>query len=366
MAIEALVRIDQGGAYANLILPQLLERSDLSDPDRRFVTELVYGTTRMRRACDHLVDRFLLTEVEPAVRAALRLGAYQLAFLDTPAHAALDATVGAVTGPGRSVVNAVLRRVAKAPVEFPDQATTLSYPNWIIDRLSADLGPGAATASLEAMNQPAVTTVRQDGYVQDLASQLVVDAVDVQAGDLVIDLCAAPGGKATAMAAAGATVVAADRRPGRVKLTRANAGAIGAELSLLVADGSAPALRPGCADRVLIDAPCSGLGSLRRRPDARWRIDDDAPERLARLQTELTVAGYGLVRPGGVLTYSVCTLTVAESSGVLDAVLDRVDAELVPPAPQPWSTANDERISMLLPAETDGMVMFQLRKGSSG
>jgi 16S rRNA (cytosine967-C5)-methyltransferase len=365
VAIEALVRIEQGGAYANLILPPLLERSDLSGPDRRFVTELVYGTTRMQRACDHLVDRFLLTEIEPAVRAALRLGAYQLAFLDTPAHAALDATVGAVSGPSRSVVNAVLRRVAKAPIEYPDQATTLSYPDWVVEQLTADLGSEAAISALEAMNRPAVTSVRPDGYVQDPASQLVADAVGAAPGELVVDLCAAPGGKATALAGVGATVVAADRRRSRVELTRTNAATVGAELGLVVADGRAPALRPGCADRVLIDAPCSGLGSLRRRPDARWRIDQEAPERLARLQVELTVAGYELLKPGGTLTYSVCTLTEAESSGVLDAVMGRVDAELEPPIGQPWATADDERISLLLPAETDGMVMFQLRRPTS-
>ncbi|MCP5034583.1 MAG: hypothetical protein GY939_22500 [Actinomycetia bacterium] len=360
MAIEAMVRIDKGGAYANLILPEILERSDLSGPDRRFVTELVYGTTRMQRACDHLVDRFLLSDIEPVVRAALRIGAYQLAFLDTPPHAALDATVGAVSGRGRSVVNAVLRRVAKAPVEYPDQATKLSYPDWIIDRLSTDLGAEAAIAALEAMNRAATTTVRADGYIQDPASELVVDAVGAGPGDRVVDLCAAPGGKSTAMAAAGATVIASDRRPGRVRLTRTNATTVGAELGLVVADGTAPPFRPASVDRVLVDAPCSGLGSLRRRPDARWRIDADAPERLARLQTELTVAGFDLLRPGGVLTYSVCTLTAAESSGVLDAVLSRVTADLMVPAGEPWSTGHDQRISMLLPAETDGMVLFQL------
>lgn len=365
LAIDALVRIEQGGAYANLVLGPLLDRSELGPADRRFVTELVYGATRMKRACDHLVDRFLLNEVEPAVRAALRIGAYQLAYLDTPPHAALDATVGSVPRRARSVVNAVLRRVAKAPVTFPDTGTELSYPDWMVERLTNDLGHEPALAALKAMNQRATTTVRDDGYVQDPASALVATLVGPEPGDLVLDLCAAPGGKATALVGAGARVVAADRRHRRVRLTAGNAERLGASLAVVTADGTAPPFRAGVADRVLIDAPCSGLGSLRRRPDARWRIDADAPERLARLQADLVVAGYRLLRPGGVLTYSVCTLTTIESAGVLDAArvelaqsADRQPEVLALP-PEPWQAQGP--VALLLPADTDGMTLFQLR-----
>jgi 16S rRNA (cytosine967-C5)-methyltransferase len=359
VAIEALVRIDEGGAYANLVLPELLRRSGLGPGDRHFVTELVYGTTRMRRACDHLVGRFVLGEVDPRVRAALRLGAYQIAFLRTPAHAAVAATVGAVGGRGRSVVNAVLRRVAGAPIEYPDRATELSYPDWIVDRLLADIGSDEALAALGAMNGPAGVTVRDDGYTQDAASQLVVRAVGAGPGELVIDLCAAPGGKATGLAGQGALVVAADIRPKRARLLAANAARLGAEVRPLVADGTRPPMRPGAADRVLVDAPCSGLGSLRRRADARWRIDRGAPERLARLQTDLVLAGLDLLRPGGTLTYSVCTLTTVESAGVLAAVLERAPAKVVAPPGPPWRTSGG--IATVLPLDTDGMMLFTLR-----
>lgn len=360
-----MIRIDQGAAYANLVLPELLGRSNLIVEDRHFVTELVYGSTRMRRACDHLVDRFLLDEVDPEVRAALRLGAYQLAFLGTPAHAALDATVDAVKGRGRSVVNAVLRRVAKAPVEYPDRGTELSYPDWIIERLESDLGAEPALAALQAMNERATTSVRDDGYVQDPASQLVVDAVDARPGDLVLDLCAAPGGKATGLVAAGATVVAADLRPKRVGLIARNVAKLDVEVLPVVADGAKPPFRTGSADRVLIDAPCSGLGSLRRRADARWRIDPDAPQRLADLQVGLVTAGFELLKPGGELTYSVCTLTEAEGAGVLRRVLDTVgaDAEVLAPPGGPWS--DDGAVATLLPAETDGMLLFRLARRSA-
>jgi 16S rRNA (cytosine967-C5)-methyltransferase len=361
-AIDALVRIDEGGAYANLVLPRVLEDRGLSQADRRFVTELVYGTTRMRRACDHLIDRFLLGEVEPPIRAALRVGTYQLAFLRTPTHAAVSATVGAVRGRGRSVVNAVLRRVADAEMEFPDRAIELSYPDWIVERLMTDLGPERTEAALMAMNQPAESVTRDDGYVQDRASQMVVEAMGAGPGDLVLDTCAAPGGKATSLAATGATVVAGDLRPGRVRLTAGNVTRLEADVALVVADGRHQPFRPGQADKVLVDAPCSGLGSLRRRADARWRIDADAPERLAELQVDLVLAGLELLRPGGQLTYSVCTLTSAESTGVLDTVLERarnrVEATVLDPPGKPWST--DGRVAALLPGETDGMLLFRL------
>jgi len=218
LAIEAMVRIDRDEAYANLVLPPMLDRSDLAERDRAFVTELVYGTTRMMRACDFLTQRFVLSKIEPQVRAALRIGAYQLHYLDTPRHAAVSATVGAVKGPGKKVVNAVLRRVADSEVQWPDEATRLSYPNWIVDRLAADLGEHDAAVALEAMNESATAEVRDDGYVQDTASQKIVASMAVGTGDVVLDLCAAPGGKATGLAAAGAVVLAGDLAPHRVEL----------------------------------------------------------------------------------------------------------------------------------------------------
>ena len=166
------------------------------------------------------------------------------------------------------------------------------------------------------MNSPAQVHRRDDGYVQDLSSQLVTDAIDVQAGDLVADLCAAPGGKATDLAARGATVIACDSNRGRVGLLDANRRTLGVEsMHAVVADGRHPPLRPGRFDAVLVDAPCSGLGTLRRRPDARWRIAPSAVPRLVELQRALLDAAAALLRPGGQLVYSVCTLTAAETLG---------------------------------------------------
>jgi 16S rRNA (cytosine967-C5)-methyltransferase len=293
----------------------------------------------------------------------LRLGAYQLAFTDVPAHAAVSATVEAAPRKIQGYLNAVLRRVAEAPTDWPSEGVRLSYPDWIIDRLAEDLGIDVATASLEAMNERPQVTRRADGYIQDLASQWVADLVEPAAGHLVFDAAAAPGGKATAMAEVGAVVVAGDRRPQRVGLLTENRTKLGLDNVLpLLADGVAPPFRPRTFDRVLLDAPCSGLGALRRRPDARWRVDASDVEHLGDVQRRLVDGLVGLVKPGGMFVYSVCTMTRAETVAI-DEHLDRNHpwlAVLAPPG-EPWEPTG--RGAMLLPqaADTDGMYILRVR-----
>lgn len=320
VAIEALERITGSGAFANLVLGPLLDRSKLEGRDRGMVTEMVYGTTRMQRALDHLIDQFLLDEVDHHARSALRLGAYQIHFMNIPTFAAVDATVGASRKRIRGLVNAVLRKVADAPQDWPSDAVRLSYPDWIVAQLTADLGPNTALEALAAMNEAATTSTREDGYVQDPASQQVVAMLNAQPGELILDLCAAPGGKATGLAASGANVVAGDLHTKRARLVRGNAATTGSVVAALAADARAFPAREACADAVLLDAPCSGLGSLRRRADARWRIDADAPARLGAIQRDLLRAAATLVKPGGRLLYSVCTLTAAETTDVVSAL----------------------------------------------
>ncbi|MEJ5255701.1 MAG: transcription antitermination factor NusB [Acidimicrobiales bacterium] len=363
LAVEALVRIDEEGAYANLALPPLLARSGLSDRDRRFVTELVYGVTRMRRACDWLVDRFVAREPDPTARAWLRVGAYQLEFLRTPPHAAVSATVEAAPRRLRGLLNAVLRRVATVEPDWPDDATRLSYPDWLVERLRADLGPETARAALEQMNLPATVTRRADGYVQDLASQWVAEAVEAHPGDRVLDVAAAPGGKATGIARAAGMVVATDIRPGRAGIVVGNADRLGLQnVAVAVADGLRPPFREASFDRILVDAPCSGLGTLRRRPDARWRVREHQVAQLAELASRLVEAAVPLLRPGGLLVYSVCTLTRAETIEV-DEKIAASHPDLTPlPLPEgPWSPHG--RGGLLLPqaAGTDGMFLLRLR-----
>lgn len=360
VAFSVLQRIDHEGAYANLVLGPELERSGLGERDRRFATDLVYGTTRMRRACDGLIERFLRQEPEPAVRTLLRMGAYQSVYAGVPAHAAVDQTVALAPHRARGFVNAVLRRVATTPMSWPSDAMRLSYPDWLFQRLVADLGHADAIGAMEAMNEPPPVTERDDGYVQDLGSQWVAAAVHAEPGEFVLDTCAAPGGKATAIAQGGAVVVAADIRANRVGLVRSNALALGATSVLpCTADATQPPFEANTFHHVLIDAPCSGLGTLRRRADARWRITEADIHELAHLQQRILTASAPLVRPGGSLTYSVCTLLAAESidhpvPDGFEVVTDR-PAGVWRPFGHGWRVLPHD-------ADTDGMVLLRYRK----
>ena len=192
-------------------------------------------------------------------------------------------------------------------MEWPNDAVRLSYPDWIVDATAAPSSATTPSAAMARMNEPAPVSVRDDGYRQDLASQWVAAAVEAAPGERILDLCAAPGGKATAMAANGAYVSRADLQMHRADSIQRRAGASSATRSRRH-------FAPGSFDKVLIDAPCSGLGALRRRADARWRITE-ARRRTSwrRCSGASSPAAAPLVRPGGWLVYSVCTLTAEES-----------------------------------------------------
>lgn len=342
VAWSALVRIGRDGAFANLVVPHLLDSSELSREDRAFVTDLVYGTTRMRRKCDAAIDRFITSEPEPPIRDLLRLGAYQLLVAGVPPHAAVSATVDVAPRRVRGFVNAVLRRIAATPTVSDELAVELSYPDWIVERFGREMDALDARAALEAMNQPALMHRRDDGYVQDLSSRWVVDSTGARPGDLVLDVCAGPGGKATGIARSGATVTASDLQVHRARLVDRNARDLGVDVAVVAADGCRPPFRKESFDIVLLDAPCSGLGALRRRADARWRIKPDDLETLVDLQRRLIRSSVELVRPGGVFVYSVCTITSAESidHGTPDGFrpIGREGDDRLPPLDPIWRT----------------------------
>ena len=353
IAVRLLDRIEGDGAFANLVLAS----AELPERNAGLITELTYGVTRMRRALDHLIDGFVSDPPDLTTRNLLRIGAYQLHMMDIPAYAAVSETVQATRRRQRGFVNAVLRRVADVEPVWPTEAVRLSYPDWMVEQLEADLGVDDAHAALEQMNRPATVETRPDGYTQDRASQWVAELVDPQPGDRVLDMCAGPGGKATALASSPATVVAADHRRHRASLVAANAAKTASLLAgVVTADGRHAPFPPDTFDRVLVDAPCSGLGVLGRRADARWRVKPDDIEELARLQTELVRAAFTLVRPGGVVIYSVCTMTAAETTAIDNAVAQEHPKAVPIPISDPrWRP--HARGALILPQDhnTDGM-----------
>jgi 16S rRNA (cytosine967-C5)-methyltransferase len=348
VAAQIVERVFEEGAFADRAFRGAAERLD--PRDRAFAQQLAYGTVQRVRTLDHAIEtlgRRPVRKLDPPVRAALRLGAYQLAYMDrVPQHAAVHESVELVRGAGleRAVpfTNAVLRRLAEGlpgllarlHEETPVAAALLhSYPDWVAETWWRELGPDDARALMRAQNEPPEVAVRtpdgprvvdsippdwlESGYAwpQSRGSQLAGAAVGARPGERVLDLCAAPGGKATQLAAAGAEVVAVEKHPGRARELEANARRLRADLAVVCADALELPPDLGGFDRVLVDAPCSGLGVLNSRPDLRWR-----GEPLPDLQLDLLRAAAERVRPGGTITYSVCTVNRAENEDVVDAI----------------------------------------------
>ena len=362
IAIQCLYRIDETNGFANIILPNLLEGRSLDQRDKNLITEIVYGTTRMRRSLDWVIDRYLSVPPPTKLRSSLRAGAYQILYMRVPSHAAVSATVSASSKKNKSIVNAILRRISEeARINWPNEGTRLSYPEWIIELLIRDLGKKNAFEMLEKMNEAPSVSVRDDGYRQDLASQWITDIIGVSEQDLILDMCSAPGGKATALATQARKVVACDINESRHKLMHENKTNLSlGNLTQVVSDGRSAPFSSHVFDHILVDAPCSGLGVLHRRADSRWRIKERDVKNLGKLQVELLDSSVRLLKDGGVLSYSVCTVTNQETVDVVKS-LENLHPNLIPEKlfHERWRKIGNGL--QILPQDfgTDGMSMFQ-------
>lgn len=322
-AFRIVRRVNEHGAYADRALGS--ETRGLDARDRAFAQQLAFGTVQRRAALDHVIAAYVERDPPAAARAALQLGLYQLLFLDGVApHAAVGESVELIAGQRASgMVNAVLRRVAADGFRFPSDDTpegaaiVHSHPRWIVDLWWDWLGPQETRALLAAGNRPPERAQRisPNGVVvhQSSASQLVSTLVDPQPGERVLDLCAAPGNKTSHLAALMGNegeVVAYEHHEGRAAALERRCRELGATNVAVVCADAATA--SGSFDRVLLDAPCSGLGTLARHPDLRWRMTPERVEGLRAEQARLLDAAGACVRPGGRLVYSVCTLNPAE------------------------------------------------------
>jgi 16S rRNA (cytosine967-C5)-methyltransferase len=350
-AYDVIRRVFEEEAYADRALASAVE--GLDPRDRALAQRLAYGTVQRARTSDFGIEQLgkrPVRKLDGPVKAALRLGAYQLAFTDQAEHAVVNDTVELVRAAKleRAVAftNAVMRRLAQGfnglVASLPEGPVKESYPDWIAETWTRDFGNETALALMRAQNEPPETAVRivatgetrvvdridpgeiERGEVwpQSRGSQLAGAAVDVQPGERVLDLCAAPGGKTTQLANLAEEVVAVELHPGRARELDETVRRLGfSNIRVVNADArELPAELDGF-DRVLVDAPCSGLGVLAARPDLRWRAKP-----LPELQTELLRVAAERVKPEGAVVYSVCTIAKSENEKVVDAaVSDQVN-----------------------------------------
>lgn len=385
-AFDVLKAVRVQDAYANLALVTALREHGLSGRDAAFATELAAGTIRRQGTYDAIIaactDR-PVANIQAKALDILRLGSHQLLAMRVAPHAAISTSVDLArseVGPGASrFVNAVLRSVSARDLDGwmtqlgADLATRSSHPQWIVDSLTEALGPrsGEIEDLLAADNEaPSVTLVARPGRsdrselpgrptpfspygvildggdpgavpavaqgragVQDEGSQLVAVALAEARIDgrdeRWLDLCAGPGGKAALLAAladgVGAGLVANEVLPHRAELVRRTLAGAAGVTEITPYDGRTPPWQPGSFDRVLVDAPCTGLGALRRRPEARWRKRPGDLRELTALQGDLLASALDLVRPGGVVLYATCSPLLAETRDVVGDLLIRHD-----------------------------------------
>jgi 16S rRNA (cytosine967-C5)-methyltransferase len=412
IAHEILGRVETSDAFADVLLAHRLADTPLSDADQRLATLLTYGTLAWQGRLDHHLAQLAsrpVPELDAPVRVALRLGLFQLIFLErVPVYAAIDSTVSLVRQRGAAgFVNAVLRGAAREPerLTLPDAerdpigrlAVEWSHPAWLVERWAAEMAPEPLIARLAADNQAPHTALRVnrtrttraalaetlaahgvstepgrwspdalvvarggarlrthptyaagDFSFQSEASQLVGLVAGAEAGMHALDACAAPGGKTTHLAeclGGRGLVVGLDPHGAGVRRLAERAHQLGLRDTVRALAGDAR--RPPTTrrfDLVLVDAPCSGLGTLRRHPELRWRRTAADLPRLADLQREVLQALVPLVRPGGVLVYAVCTDTPEETTAVVRDLVARV----------PDLAAEDP--GALLPAEAAALI----------
>ncbi len=364
-AHETIVRVLRDGAFADRALHGAA--GDLDQRERGQAKRLAFGAIQRRLTLDTLIDERVDRELDVEIRAALQIGVYELLFSDgTPKRAAVASAVElAKPNLGFKLVNAVLRQIAEQSdgIKLPSDdtpegaAVRHSHPLWLVKRWWTWLGPNATRALLAAGNRPTDLVLRanglraEDGYVvpgapfdpeipearkvdgpldvlgdpawhegryvaMSYGSMCAARAVDPQPGERILDMCAAPGGKTTHLADlmnGTGTIVALEKHGGRARALRRTCERVGAtNVEVHHADALDFDFEPGSFDRVLLDAPCSGLGTLASHPDLRWRIQERDLREVERLQAKLLEVAQRAVRPGGRIVYSVCTLNPGE------------------------------------------------------
>ncbi len=369
VAYKLLLDWERKRSLADELLHERLDSAKLAPRDRALVMELFYGALRHLTELDFFIERLSRGELDDETRAVLRVGLYQLFHTRIPVFAAVKETV-ALSKRAGGLINAVLRRADREretllkALEDAPATTRWSHPDFLIDKWRTQFGQEATRDLLEWDNQPApliarVNTLKtsvetlvaqvpeatphpfhplaltvpslppdwlKEGlcYVQDPSTLISCDLLAPQPGERVLDACAAPGGKTTYLGAKmqnRGELVACDLWESRVARLKENCQRLGisiAQCHVLDMMKEAPELEPESFDRILIDAPCSNTGVIRRRVDVRWRLTDEDFIRMPVQQLALLRRCAGLLKPGGTLVYSTCSLEVEENEGVLE------------------------------------------------
>jgi 16S rRNA (cytosine967-C5)-methyltransferase len=386
-AYAVLRRVFEQGAYADRALQT--EASSLDGRDRALAMRLAFGAIQRRATLDHLIERLAgrpVAKLDAPLLAALRLGLYEMLYTSGAPDRAVVADaveLAKLHGPraAHGLVNAVLRRAAREGSgallgdltdDTPEQAAVMhSHPEWIARLWWEELGPREACALLATDNEPGELALRvntlladpselahtlgtplhadpelpealvidgpfdlhgseawRSGAVtaQSRAAMLVARALDPQRGERVLDLCAAPGGKSTHLAALMGNegeVLAVERNPARAAALGETARRLQASsVRVDLADAALPRREGAVFDRVLVDPPCSGLGTLQSRPDLRWRVTPEHVRELEVIQMKVLAAGAAALRPGGVMVYSTCTISPNENERQIERFLN--------------------------------------------
>lgn len=322
-AFDILLKTDTGGYASDLLLATALDARDAG-----LASQIVFGVLRFRAQLDFLIEHYSgrsapwVRKLDLEVCTALRMGIFQMRYLErVPAHAAVSASVELVKRARKAsaagLLNAVLRKVGRAEIAWPNREIALSCPEWLLARWERQYGAEtAANIACAALREPEkyVCEGPAGTRIQDIGSQAIVPLLELKPGQRYLDLCAAPGNKTAQALEYGVRAFACDRHWHRLR------GLKGLGAELVVLDGAKPLPFAGQFDRVLVDAPCSGTGTLGRNPEIKWRLrPEDLPD-LQHRQKALLANARSVLAPGGLLVYSTCSLESEENEEVVGSI----------------------------------------------
>jgi 16S rRNA (cytosine967-C5)-methyltransferase len=328
LAFDILLRVE-AGAYASELLTA--HTAALDSRDAGLAGQIVFGVLRYRAQLDYLIDLYSgrSPKLDSEVRTALRMAIYQLRYLERiPAHAAVTESVDLVKRARKRsaapFVNAVLRRVNRLPVPWPTREVELSCPEWLLTRWERHFGAAAATAiARAALEEPTAYVHAGTGRTQDIGSQSIVPLLQLAPGLRFLDLCAAPGNKTAQALESGVHAIACDLHFHRIAQLKSLTG------NLAVVDGTRPLPFNRAFDRILVDAPCSGTGTLGRNPEIKWRLKPADLDDLPRRQSALLANARAALAPGGLLVYSTCSLEPEENEAVIGRLMAEAPSPLI-------------------------------------